>query len=242
MHSLQIGAEVTDGAMCELSRRIVLDSPNIALVPPLPFECLAPNGADAVRMPRVSFWRRAFGPERKFGGVIGTIADVHFVPGHWCYAAISWAARRGVYSDSAAGLGDAGAARAGLGRLARQQIDAQPPAARSEDPQAFGPLVLRGRQQPALSVCCGRCVLLELEEHVALGEAFFSEESVFATRGVEHTQRAMTRASARYMTMLIDMSDADERLRIARVRADNALRAANVIDVSAESSSDDDEA
>ena len=52
----------------------------------------------------------------------------------------------------------------------------------------------------------------------------------------------MARASARYMTMLIDMSDADERLRIARVRADNALRAANVIDVSAESSSDDDEA
>jgi hypothetical protein len=122
--------------------------------------------------------------------------------------------------------------------FAQREIAAQPEAARVDDPAVFGSLLPRGRQQPP-GVDCGRCVLLELEEHCALGAAFFSEEAAHATRCAEHTRDApgdaMIRASARFICMIIDMNDADGDLRIARTHADNALGA---IDLT-ESPSDD---
>ena len=150
----------------------------------------------------------------------------HHVPGHWCLAALSWAARRGVYSDSAA-VRSAYAQRGvgGLAEFARGVIRAQARAPPPQDPRSFHDTRERGRQQPD-GFNCGICVLLELEALCDDLDLFFA-----AAGCARREQRApvdLDRARARFACQLLTAID-DEDLALARRRAANAI--AEVIDL-----------
>ena len=157
--------KLTDSVLDEVARRIVGDSPNVALLPTAFLQATAPTDARfEVHAPRAVSWRRALGDARS-GADIDLVLAPRSIPGHWCSVVVRLRDRTVGYRDSLRPSGDefqASAVAAVCGLLAL---------AAGDDAVAVDVSSLRkardeSPQQPPNSLHCGVCVLLGFDAEV----------------------------------------------------------------------------